>query len=74
MEKEDNGLGASFFGKGMEEAMISVGIYCAYHSRQNFLQFCSTESSWQVHDDATSDEMVCHYDMGYCCHYIDDRF
>jgi hypothetical protein len=41
MEKEDSGLSASFFTKGMEEAMISVGIYCADHSRQ-IVQFCST--------------------------------
>lgn len=26
MEKEDSGLGASFFAKVMEEAMMSVGI------------------------------------------------
>jgi len=41
MEKEESGLGASFFAKGMEEAMSSVGIYYADHSRQIFLQFCS---------------------------------
>jgi len=34
MEKEDNGLGASFFAKGMEEAMISVGMYYADRSRK----------------------------------------
>jgi hypothetical protein len=55
VEKEDSGLGASFFAKGMEKAMISVGIYYADRSRQIFLQFCSTEFSWQVHDDATND-------------------
>ena len=74
MEKEDSGHGASFFGKGMEEAMISVGMYYADHSRQIFFQFCSTESSGQVHDDATNDEMVCHCDMGYCHLYIDEKF
>jgi hypothetical protein len=42
MKKEDSGLGASFFAKGMEEAMISGVIYYSDHSRQNFLQFCST--------------------------------
>jgi len=63
MGKEDSGLGASFFAKGMEEAMISIGMYYADHSRQIFLQFCRTEFSWQVHDDATNDEMVCHYEI-----------
>jgi hypothetical protein len=42
MEKEDSGLSGSFFAKGMEEAVISVGIYCAHHSRQIVVQFCST--------------------------------
>ena len=56
--KEDSGLGASFFAKGVEEAMTSVWIYYADHSRHIFLQFCSTESSWQVHDDAKNGEMV----------------
>jgi hypothetical protein len=74
MEKEGSGLSASFFVRGMEEAMISVGMYYANHSRQIFLQFCSRESSRQVHDDATNDEMVCHYDTEYCCLYIDDKF
>ena len=32
----------SFFAKGMQEAMSSVGIYNADHSRQIFLQFYST--------------------------------
>ena len=72
--KEDSGLGASFFAKGVEEAMTSVGIYYADHNRHIFLQFCSTESSWQVRDDATIDEMVYHCDMGHCCLYIDDKF
>jgi hypothetical protein len=74
MEKKDSWLGASFFAKGMEEAMVSVGIYYADCSRQIVLQFCSTESSWQVHDDATNDEMISHYGMGNCCLYIDDKF
>ena len=65
--------GASFFAKSVEEAMISVGIYYADHSRHIFLQFCSTESSWQVRGDATIDGMVCH-DMGHCCLYINDKF
>jgi hypothetical protein len=73
MVKEDSGLGASFFAKGAEEAMISMGICYADHSRLIVLQFCSTESSWLLHDDATNDEMICHYDMRNCL-YIDDKF